>query len=141
MCERYVISDLFLVSILDTETGDTYPLQDEGIFETVCDLMNEQDRLIDELYEFRLLYNAHLFNEWVENEKYEVYKSRKHYDGEVCFDGDWFIVVAILPTGQITNHYNLKDWDLFKIPEYECVKHEYDGHMPYDVLKRLREMF
>lgn len=141
MCERYVISELVPVSILDTETGDTYPLQDEGIFETVCDLMNEQDGLINELYEFRLIYNAHLFNEWAENGKYEVYKSKKHYDGEVCFDGDWFIVVAILPTGQITNHYNLKDWDLFKIPEYERVKHEYDGHTPYDVLKRLREMF
>ena len=65
-----------------------------------------------ELYEFRKIYNAALFNEWAENGKYEVYKSKKHFDGEDCFDGKWFIVVAILPTGQISNHYEMKDWDL-----------------------------
>ena len=62
-----------------------------------------------ELYEFRKIYNAALFNEWAENGKYEVYKSKKHFDGEDCFDGKWFIVVAILPTGQISNHYEMKD--------------------------------
>lgn len=90
-----------------------------------------------ELYDFRKLYNAHLFNEWALSGKYEVYKSKKHYDGEVCFDGDMFIVVAILPEGQISNHYKLKDWDLFEIPEYEKSKYEYDGHTPEDVLERL----
>ena len=90
-----------------------------------------------ELYEFRKIYNAALFNEWAENGKYEVYKSRKHFDGEDCFDGKWFIVVAILPTGQISNHYEMKDWDLFKIPEYEKSKYEFDGHTPKDVLERL----
>ena len=76
----------------------------------------------NDLYEFRKLYNALLFNEWAKNKTIEVYKSKRHFDGEECFDGGWFIVVAMLPTGQISNHYKLEDWDLFKIPEYEKSK-------------------
>lgn len=90
-----------------------------------------------ELYEFRKLYNAALFNEWAKNGKVEVYKSKRHFDGEECFGGGWFIVVAILPTGQISNHYELKDWDLFKIPECEKSRYEFDGHTSEDVIKRL----
>jgi len=80
-----------------------------------------------ELYEFRKMYNAVLFNEWAnpicgvtgfekgvkyvkcktqfENEdrpvKYDVHKSWKHHDGEYCFgkEKEWFIVSAMLPTG------------------------------------------
>jgi hypothetical protein len=92
----------------------------------------------DELYEFRMIYNAVLFNEWYKTGRYEVYKSKRHHDGNLCFGGDWFIVVAILPTGQISNHYEMKDWDLFQIPEYEK-SIEFDGHTPQDVLKRLKK--
>lgn len=117
----------------------------------------------DELYEFRKMYNALLFNEWgsswrdfqqfkdSKNQelqlayknakgKYDVHKSWKHYDGEDCFGGGWFIVVAILPTGQISNHYKAKDWDLFRIPEVEKAKYEFDGHTPQDVLERLKAL-
>ena len=41
--DRYVISDMFPISILDMDTGDSWPLADEGIFETVCELLNKQD--------------------------------------------------------------------------------------------------
>jgi hypothetical protein len=34
---------------------------------------------------------------------------KNHSDGTQCFNGQWFIVVAQLPTGQISNHYNIKD--------------------------------
>lgn len=91
----------------------------------------------NELYEFRKLYNALLFNEWAKSGKYEVYKSKRHYDGEECFGGGWFIVVALLPKGQISNHYELKDWDLFKIPSYEKSKYQFDGHTTNDVIFRL----
>ena len=104
----------------------------------------------DELYEFRKVYNAALFNEWanaeVNNEdgswgnKYDVHKSWKHSDGELCFGGGWFIVVAVLPTGQISNHYEANDWDLFKIPETEKAKYEFDGHTAEDVLTRLKAL-
>lgn len=94
----------------------------------------------DELYEFRKMYNACLFNEWAKAKKYEVHKSKKHNDGEPCFDGKYFIVSAKLPDGIISNHYELKDWDLFKIPETEKSKFEYDGHTGKDVLNRLKKI-
>lgn len=99
----------------------------------------------EELYEFRKVYNAALFNEWArQNNQYtdlpihDVHKSWKHNDGELCFGGGWFIVVAVLPTGQISNNYEAKDWDLFKVPEVEKAKYPFDGHTSNDVLTRLR---
>lgn len=91
-----------------------------------------------ELYEFRKVYNAALFNEWSESGKYEVHKSIKHYDGEQCFGGGWFIVVALLPGGQISNHYKMEDWDLFRVPVSPAAMFEYDGHDGADVLERLK---
>lgn len=111
----------------------------------------------DELYEFRKLYNAALFNELVKKEEtfkdiingetilknpYKIHKSWKHYDGEWCFGEEkkWFIVVAILPDGQISNHYKAEDWNLFKIPETEKALFPFDGHTPQDVLERLKNL-
>lgn len=108
----------------------------------------------NELYEFRKMYNAALFNELakfggtseflgkktVYQPKYQVHKSMRHHDGELCFGGGWFIVVAVLPTGQISNHYEMKDWDLFKIPAEEKALFEFDGHTPEDVLNRLKSI-
>ena len=91
----------------------------------------------DELYEYRKSYNAALFNEWNKIGQFNVHKSIRHNDGELCFGGGWFIVVAVLPTGQITNHYKMDDWDLFKIEESEKAKIPYDGHTPIDALERL----
>lgn len=90
----------------------------------------------NELYEYRLTYNAALFNEWSAQGKYEVHKSWKHGDGERCFGSGWFIVMAELPTGQISNHYEDKYWDLFDIPE-RSLAHVWDGHTPEEALKRL----
>jgi hypothetical protein len=93
----------------------------------------------NELYEYRLLYNASMFNELAKQGLYDVHKSKKHSDGTIPFgDENWFIVQAELPTGQISNHYEMKDWDLFKIPEKEKAN-PYDGHTPKDVAKRLRD--
>lgn len=91
----------------------------------------------DELYEFRKLYNAALFNEWATRGKFSVHKSKKHFDGEECFGGGWFIVVAALPSGQISNHYKLEDWDLFQIRETERALVKFDGHTAGDVANRL----
>jgi acyl-homoserine lactone acylase PvdQ len=92
----------------------------------------------NELYEFRKMYNAALFNEWAAQGKYQVHKSHRHHDGECCFGGGWFIVVAILPSGQISNHYENADWDLFHVPAHEKALFEYDGHTSADVLSRLQ---
>ena len=115
-----------------------------------CDLMSESDPTKDmgevsdgyhtfnELYEYRLLYNASMFNELAKQNLYDVHKSKRHSDGEIPFgDSNWFIVMAELPTGQISNHYEMKDWDLFDIPEKE-IANEWDGHTPKDVAERLR---
>ena len=92
----------------------------------------------NELYEYRLLYNASMFNELAKQNLYDVHKSKRHSDGEIPFgDSNWFIVMAELPTGQISNHYEMKDWDLFDIPEKE-IANEWDGHTPKDVAERLR---
>jgi len=112
-----------------------------------------------ELYEFRLMYNAALFNAWGESlkinpkwaannshkepinlPKYDVHKSWRHYDGELCFNGGWFVVVAMLPSGQITNHYEAEHWEKFKIPSTVKAKYEFDGHTSQDVLKRLKKL-
>lgn len=93
-----------------------------------------------ELYAFRKMYNAALFNEWAEQDKYQTHKSKRHHDGEECFGGGWFIVVAMLPGGQISNHYKLDDWHLFDVPETDTALFEYDGHTGDDVLSRLREV-
>lgn len=97
----------------------------------------------NELYRYRMLYNVALFNQWAnqfdpkkETRLYDVHKSWKHSDGKPCFGGGWFVVVAQLPTGQITNHYEAQHWDLFKIPARDTAA-EYDGHTPQDVANRL----
>ncbi len=112
---------------------------------------------IDELYTFRKVYNAALFNEWSNQletvpgqfdsngmnpirVKHDAHKSWRHHDGELCFGGGWFIVVAVLPTGQISNHYHKDDWELFKIPSFEKAKYEFDGHTSKDVLNRLKTL-
>lgn len=69
----------------------------------------------DELYHYRMLYNAAFFNSL--EGKYEVHKSYRHADGELCFGGGWFIVMANLPTGQVSNHYRAEEWNLFNVPE------------------------
>lgn len=108
----------------------------------------------DELYEFRKMYNAVLFNEWakggaldnpnivplVMRPKYSVHKSWRHEDGELCFGGNWFIVSAMLPTGLISNHYKAEDWNLFKVPEVEKALFKFDGHTGADVLQRLKNL-
>jgi hypothetical protein len=90
-----------------------------------------------ELYEFRKAYNVALFNEWGATGKSHTHKSWRHNDGELCFGGGWFIVVAVLPQGQISNHYEAKDWDLFTVPEVEKALFEFDGHTGADVIERL----
>ena len=111
----------------------------------------------EELYDIRLAYNVALFNIWakLDNDylqpvghysddvcKYNVHKSWKHSDGKWCFGNkkEWFIVVAKLPDGQISNHYPAKDWNLFNIPEVEKALFEFDGHTTQDVIDILKTL-
>lgn len=115
----------------------------DDLLSFIDSLQQEQDmgevsdgyHTFNELYYYRMLYNAAFFNllpkEW-------VHKSKRHHTGEECFGGGWFIVMANLPTGQISNHYELKDWDLFKVPVKEFAD-EWDGHTPQEAAERLHK--
>lgn len=116
--------------------------------------LNDGYHTFNELYEFRKMYNAAFFNLIIEAldatssngylnnyKNWKVHKSWRHHNGELCFGGGWFIVSAMLPTGQISNHYKAEDWDLFKIPETEKALFEYDGHTAQDVLQRLKDLY
>lgn len=107
------------------------------------DAISDGYHTFGELYKFRLLYNALLFNEWAAAGKYGVQKSMRHSDGELCFGGDWFIVCAMLPglpSGLISNHYRIEDWDKFNVPIVGRSEYEYDGHTAADVMARLQHM-
>jgi hypothetical protein len=127
--------------------GEFYPCKPD-IFEKSYDKEGLKDmgevsdgyHTFNKLYEFRKMYNAAAINVWAEQNKYDVHKSKNHSDGIPCFGGGWFIVMAILPSGQISNHYKMEDWDLFQCKEEEIVKFPYDGHTAEDVLKRLEEV-
>ena len=92
-----------------------------------------------ELYDFRMLYNAAFFNSLHESGKVKVQKSFRHDDGEFCFgsNGEWFIVIAELPEGQVSNHYRKEHWELFNGVPMEIPTIVFDGHTPEDVLNRL----
>lgn len=89
-----------------------------------------------ELYRYRMLYNAAFFNLLARFTRVPVVKSCRHSDGEKCFGGGWFIVVAQLPTGQVSNHYEKSFWHLFDIPVVEPAP-TWDGHTPNDAADRL----
>lgn len=78
---------------------------------------------------------AAFFNELAKGD-IKVCKSHKHHDGEECFGGGWFIVMAELPTGQISNHYENRYWELFNIPELDTAW-EWDGHTSNEAADRI----
>lgn len=95
--------------IIKGVNGEFYPCKPD-IFEKTYLHEDEMGNISDgyhtfnELYRYRMLYNADFFNELAKGD-IKVCKSHKHHDGEECFGGGWFIVMAELPTGQISNHY------------------------------------
>ncbi len=62
-----------------------------------------------------------------------------HHDGEDASVAAVFVVVAQLPSGQVSNHYPASDWDLFAaVPDVERAP-IWDGHDPALAAERLRE--
>lgn len=91
---------------------------------------------VGELYHHRMLLTAGLFGLMPLLSGFHPHKSWRHSDGELCFGGDWFIVVAQLPTGQISYHYPAEHWDLFRVADL-YLPAPYDGHSPQDVVDRM----
>ncbi len=97
----------------------------------------DEHHSIEELYRYRMLYNALAFNEMAKLKGAPtVVKSIRHSDGELCFGGGYFIVVAELPTGQVSNHYRTEHWSLFQLPVVDQPP-AYDGHTPAEAADRL----
>lgn len=66
-----------------------------------------------------------------------AWKSKRHSDGEKCFDSDnWFIVGIDTPEGSYTYHYEMQYWDMFDVIELENGK-VWDGHTEKDVTRLL----
>ena len=84
----------------------------------------------DELYHHR----AVLFSMICHQNKELAWKSKLHSDGTM-FD-DMFIVGINSPYGQITYHYDLPYWDLFKVKELERAQ-KWDNSTPIDCINRL----
>lgn len=144
--EKYIDAERLAKAIEDKGLDCSFALKMErldtlALIDSLQQEQNDMGEVSDgyhtfrELYYYRMLYNAAFFNllpkDW-------VHKSKRHHTGEECFGGGWFIVMAELPTGQISNHYELKDWDLFQVPEKEFAD-EWDGHTPQEAAERLHK--
>ena len=117
-----------------------YNLKDTELkLETELSSMSDGYHTFDELYEYRLLYNAAFFNELAEQGVYDVHKSKKESDGKSPFNNEnMFVVMAELPTGQISNHYEMKYWNLFNVPIKDKAN-VWDNHTSKDVCERIRK--
>ena len=101
----------------------------------------------DELYYYRLCYNAALVNTLVSLKDtlpnsfkdIKVCKSKKHFGGEPCYGGGWFIVMINTPWGQISNHYKLEHWNMFDCPVTK-ESWKWDGHNMKDAMERLNRL-
>ena len=76
----------------------------------------------DELYKHRCLLFALICNQ----NKHIAWKSKLHFDGSM-FD-DYFIVGIKTQYGNISYHYHINNWDLFKIAELANAP-EYKGEI------------
>ncbi len=93
---------------------------------------------VAELYHYRMLYNA-LALYGLGSLGCETGRSRRHHTGELCFDGEFFIVWVHLPTGMVTNHYNLEDEKYFSfLVDYHTAP-EWDGHTTQEAARRMED--
>lgn len=118
--------------------------------ETVGDSTSDGYHTFGELYRYRMLYNAAFLNSVYAIAEHlaaeananvidgSIGKSKLDSDGKPCFDGGWFIVWVSLHTGIVANHYELKYWDLFDIPEYGRAP-KWDGSTPQQEADRLEQ--
>ena len=93
---------------------------------------------VAELYHYRMLYNA-LALYGLDSLGYEIGRSRRHHDGELCFNGEYFIVWVFLPTGMVTNHYKLEDEKYFSFLVDYHIAPEWDGHTPQEAARRMED--
>ncbi len=101
----------------------------------------------DELYDHRIILFMELCKQihnqpYNNDDKYGVWKSKRHSDGEVCFGtGTQFVMGIGQADGkQITYHIPIDKWDECYFAVDVVVAPEFDGHTSDDVLERLAEL-
>jgi len=101
----------------------------------------------DELYDHRIaLYIAlckhmHELLGMENPEKFKVWRSVKHSDGELAFGGTWFVLGIGTGKGkQITYHLPIEKWEETLFAETLDKAPEWDGHSSADVLERIKEL-
>lgn len=142
----------FLVVDCDNESDKWVISKDyfHKYYTNKSDEIRDEYHTMEELYDYRMAYNAMFVNAMYELEKmnekhlgqepcFKPSKSWKHSDGEWCFgkEKEWFIVTFKTPYGIVSNHYKAEYFYLFDIPETEKSAFEYDGHTPADALEKM----
>ncbi len=101
----------------------------------------------DELYDHRItLYIAFcraLFVLGIESDHpREIWRSRKHSDGELCFGtGTQYVLGIGKEKGkQLTYHVPIERWDESSFAETLEIAPEWDGHTSEDVINRLKSL-
>lgn len=97
----------------------------------------DMDNVSDGFHTFKQLYHqrAMLFAAIVDTHPWLAWKTKKHEDGQYCFDknGEWFLVCIETPKGPYSYHYRTEEyWDLFNCDEIDKAK-PFDGHTEKDV--------
>ena len=125
-CRACDIGDV-LDSVEDFPAADVRPVPEGGIGE-----MSDGYHTFNGLYYQRMV----LFAALVIAHNDKAWKSWRHEDGNLCFDGGWFIVGIDTPKGSYTYHYEDKYWNWFDCEELPVAKH-WDGHTEKDVTRLL----
>lgn len=89
----------------------------------------------DDLYWQRCI----LFAVLVRVFKDRAWKTKRHDDGKLAYEGKNFLVCIDTPKGPYSYHYPIKDWNLFDCKELYKAK-PFDGHTSKDV-ERLLSLF
>lgn len=117
----------FKFDVADFPTADVVEIPETGMGD-----LSDGYHTFNSLYEQRLI----LFAVIVKQNKSHAWKSLRHENGELCFDGGWFIVGIDTPEGSYTYHYEVEYWDLFDCQELPTSK-PWDGHTDKDVSRLL----
>ena len=122
-------------------------LEFEGQTGEVSDIYHTFDELYDHRIELfialcKSLKKADEINmATINSTRYNVWRSKRHSDGELAFGGTWFVLGIFKRSGwQITYHLPIDKWGETEFAETLHKAPEWDGPAPADVLKRLKSL-
>ena len=101
----------------------------------------EESHTKEELYMFRMIYNAWAFLYMHKVLNLQGLRSTRHHPDNDELDEGWFIVQIQTSEGVVSNHYKKEYWDYFSfLPTSHTALH-WDGYNSSDVLERLMSTF